>query len=346
MSTLIHASIPEIPTAKESENYRYISLRDYKWKDFEAKSSLGDDSDSQVTQWKWPEVFENDFFTHLAKNTSAKRLVLKFKGQQKYKLSPDILKDGALQVENVQIHVEKNSELDLLYNLSSDIKNSNHQIHCIQIYLEENAKLNYFFLQDLSENSAIAIRHFINVEKNANFHFNIYQAGGDRSQHRVDVKVSSKGSHVDIQAAQRLRHKQQMDLWINTQHLDSDSTSQTTVWNVLEDESVAVFNGNIKISHEGFRTQAFQSNKNLLLSPTAQVHTLPKLEISTDDVKCSHGASVASLDPAQLFYLESRGIRQDQAEKMLIEAYTYPVISKIPDEELRKKYIVSEEDLV
>jgi Fe-S cluster assembly scaffold protein SufB len=105
-------------------------------------------------------------------------------------------------------------------------------------------------------------------------------------------------------------------------------------------------NGNIKISHEGFRTQAFQSNKNLLLSPTAQVHTLPKLEISTDDVKCSHGASVASLDPAQLFYLESRGIRQDQAEKMLIEAYTYPVISKIPDEELRKKYIVSEEDLV
>jgi len=80
------------------------------------------------------------------------------------------------------------------------------------------------------------------------------------------------------------------------------------------------------------------------LSDKAQVHSLPKLEIATDDVKCSHGATIASLDPQQLFYLQSRGITKDQAEKMLIEGFTRPVLEEIPIQRIRELFLGRQEE--
>jgi Fe-S cluster assembly protein SufD len=132
-------------------------------------------------------------------------------------------------------------------------------------------------------------------------------------------------------------------MWIDNQHFGPQTQSDTFVWNVLEDQSVAVFNGNIDIDENGTLTEAYQHNKTLLLSEKARVHTMPKLEISTDDVKCSHGASISTLDQEQLFYLRSRGLPVDVAERIMIHAFSFPVLSELPVRHLREKYLLKED---
>jgi Fe-S cluster assembly protein SufD len=338
-SSNITSSIPPI----SDENYRYISLRDLAWADLPVRTLQGEKKDQiKVMSRLSTSSLKEDFFVQLNQAQAEKVLLINLKGNQKYRLSAELLSESkALQCEHVVIRVEKNAQCELFHDLISPIQNiSAHQNLLVDIELQEGAALNYFLLQDLSPQTFYAIRHLVSLSKDSNCEFRVYHQGAKKGQHRVETLVLGAGAQFNLEAAQKATgENQQMDFWVKTLHSTHDSQSQTTVWNVVDKNSVAVFNGNIEITIEGLRTQAYQSNKNLLLSSTAQVHTLPKLEIATDDVKCSHGASVSSLDPNQIFYLESRGISREQSEKMLIQAYTYPLVSKIPDAEIRKRYL-------
>ena len=99
----------------------------------------------------------------------------------------------------------------------------------------------------------------------------------------------------------------------------------------MADKAKAVFNGLIVITPEGVRTNAYQKNRNMILSPQASVETYPKLEIATDEVKCAHGASVAPVNFDQLYYLQSRGIPAIDAELMIINGFTDPVVQRLPE---------------
>jgi Fe-S cluster assembly protein SufD len=344
MSTLRVAteSSFEIPAARADENYRYVSLRDIEWKNLDAASALG--KPKTGTAVLLPAALKGDYFAEIAAIRSSRILEIELSGQEDFRLSPELIHSAALQVEHIRIRVKAGANVDLLEDLLSEA--GTHQLHLIEVFVEAGAKLRYFFLQDFSLKSAFALRHFFELASDTHVDFCLYHHGGAKGQHRVETVVKGKGSSFKLKAAVRARETQAIDLWVNTTHPTSDSTSETSVWNVVEDSATVVFNGNIKITPEGMRTQAYQSNKNLLLSAKAQVHTLPKLEIATDDVKCSHGASVASLDSNQIFYLESRGINKDAAEKMLIDAYTFPVLSCLRDEELKEKYHATEEELL
>jgi Fe-S cluster assembly protein SufD len=99
----------------------------------------------------------------------------------------------------------------------------------------------------------------------------------------------------------------------------------------------AIFNGKVFVRQDAQKTNAYQSNKNILLSEDATVNTKPQLEIYADDVKCSHGSSTGFLDSEQLFYLRSRGISENIAKALLLDAYAAEVINKIKHESLRAK---------
>lgn len=197
------------------------------------------------------------------------------------------------------------------------------------IKVEEGAEVEYFFLQKQNLSNVFVARHFFDLAKNAKATFRFYHVGSKKGQHRIVSRVEKDAAFV-LEGANRLGNAQHVDVWAESEHVGPTSHSETTVWNVLSDEAVAVFNGMIRIVQNCPQTKAYQSNKTLLLSEKARVHTLPKLEISTDDVKCSHGASVSSLDESQLFYLQSRGISKEQAQKMLVEAFTQPVLQFLP----------------
>lgn len=197
------------------------------------------------------------------------------------------------------------------------------------IKVEEGANVEYYFLQKQNLSNTFIARHFFDLAKNSTATFRFYHVGAKKGQHRIASRVE-KDSSFTLAGANRLSNAQHIDIWAESEHVGANSHSETTVWNVLSDEAVAVFNGMIRIVQNCPQTKAYQSNKTLLLSEKARVYSLPKLEISTDDVKCSHGASISSLDDSQLFYLQSRGINKEQGEKMLIEAFTQPVLQFLP----------------
>jgi len=105
----------------------------------------------------------------------------------------------------------------------------------------------------------------------------------------------------------------------------------------LDDEASGVFNGHILVQRDAQRTNAFQNNKNILLKDTATIDTKPFLEIYADDVKCSHGATIGQLDTEAMFYMRSRGIREDNARMLLMYAFAAEVIDKISIEALRNR---------
>ena len=105
---------------------------------------------------------------------------------------------------------------------------------------------------------------------------------------------------------------------------------------ILDDSSAGIFNGKIFVRPDAQKTNAYQSNKNLLLSDNATVNTKPQLEIFADDVKCSHGCTIGQLDEEALFYLRTRGISKDHAQSMLLSAFAADIVEQIKPEPLRK----------
>jgi len=96
----------------------------------------------------------------------------------------------------------------------------------------------------------------------------------------------------------------------------------------MADKARAQFNGCISITDKGIRTDAYQKSYNMLLSERAEVLSMPKLDIATDEVKCAHGASVSPIDETQVYYLQTKGIDKQTAEHMIIDGFTNPVIEK------------------
>jgi Fe-S cluster assembly protein SufD len=100
-----------------------------------------------------------------------------------------------------------------------------------------------------------------------------------------------------------------------------------------------VFNGKIYVRKDAQKTNAYQSSKNILLSEDATINTKPQLEIYADDVKCSHGTSTGKVDESALFYLKSRGLGDEKARKLLLQAFAQEVIDKIEIEELQERVV-------
>jgi Fe-S cluster assembly protein SufD len=118
-------------------------------------------------------------------------------------------------------------------------------------------------------------------------------------------------------------------------HAAPDCASRQTYKTVLLGRSRGVFQGKILVRQVAQKTDGYQMNQALLLSPEAEIDSKPQLEIYADDVKCSHGATVGELDPEQLFFLRSRGIREAEARAILVEAFLTEAVDAVEDAHVR-----------
>ena len=119
--------------------------------------------------------------------------------------------------------------------------------------------------------------------------------------------------------------------------MQNNCTSNEHYKGILDGKAIAVWNGRIHVHPDAQKTDAIQSNQNLLLSDDAIIHTKPELEIYADDVKCTHGATVEQLDEKAMFYLKTRGLNQNDAKRLLMRAYVGEIIQKISDDNIRKQ---------
>lgn len=149
-------------------------------------------------------------------------------------------------------------------------------------------------------------------------------------QYRIDVLFQSPHAHCRIVGLYHLSSHNTVEIKTYMQHRVPHCTSEQVWRGVLDGHAKAVFEGNIVVHPHAQKTDAQLSNKNLLLSKTAEINTKPILEIEADDVKCTHGATVGCLDEQALFYLRTRGIAETEARQLLIDAFMNEIMEKIP----------------
>lgn len=154
------------------------------------------------------------------------------------------------------------------------------------------------------------------------------------SQVHVTVEQNAPSCRTALYGMAIVLDKQEVDVETHVLHNVGGGYSEQLFKNVLKDESRCSFYGELKVLPDAQKTEAYQTNRNIILSDMARVATRPQLEIYADDVKCSHGATTGQLDEKALFYMRQRGICLQEAQRMLLQAFLEDVLTGIEDESL------------
>jgi Fe-S cluster assembly protein SufD len=179
-----------------------------------------------------------------------------------------------------------------------------------------------------------------NIAADARYESFVLTLGGRLSRHDSFATFAGEGAACGLFGAYLLKGEQESTNATFVDHAVPKCATSEVFKGVVDERAHGVFLGKIGVRPQAQKTDAHQLNKNLLLSPRANVDTKPELEILADDVKCSHGATVGDLDENALFYLAARGIPADEARRMLIEAFAADAIDQIEDDTAMRAHLL------
>tara|TARA_Y100000590_G_C15667078_1_gene994893 strand:- start:455 stop:1795 length:1341 start_codon:yes stop_codon:yes gene_type:complete len=205
-------------------------------------------------------------------------------------------------------------------------------------FLGENSSIFYHKIQQGSNKSFHLSNIDINLDSNAYYESFILTNGDKISQNSFTSNLNGPGSQSFFCGAQLNTNEQHSDIKTLVNHNNSKCKSFQKYYSVADNKSHAVFQGKIFVKKNSQQTNADQLCRGLLLSSNAEITNKPELEILADDVQCTHGASIGDLDDDHLFYLRSRGIKLEDAKKILIESFFQDIVSSISNSELRSRY--------
>jgi Fe-S cluster assembly protein SufD len=163
----------------------------------------------------------------------------------------------------------------------------------------------------------------------------LLNVGARKARFENEVKIEGPGADVKVYSLSVPERNQEFDQRTLQVHAAPNATSDLLFKNALMDKAKTIFSGLIYVEENAQQTDAYQTNRNLLLDPTAEANALPGLEICANDVKCSHGATTGNLDPEEMFYITSRGIRPRTAKQLMVFGFFEEIIREIEHEELR-----------
>jgi Fe-S cluster assembly protein SufD len=233
-----------------------------------------------------------------------------------------------LQNRNLVI-MGKNSHMTLVMCDDSTNQQASFNNSVTEIYLDENAGLEHYKLQNLNNSSTLLNSTWFHQEAGSRLNTFAITLNGGLIRNYCNVKLNGRGADASVNGLYLVDKKQHVDNRVFVEHAMPDCTSNELFKGILDDEATAVFNGHVLVQRDAQRTNAYQQNRNILLTDKATVNTRPFLEIYADDVKCSHGATVGQLDNEALFYLRSRGICLASARLLLMYAFAAEVINKM-----------------
>lgn len=155
----------------------------------------------------------------------------------------------------------------------------------------------------------------------------------------ITVEHNAKGCRTEIYGLGLLHGKQRCDVVTRVLHNVGEGYSSQLIKLVLDDESKASFKGELKIMPDAQHVEAYQTNRNILLSRQADMITEPQLEIYADDVKASHGATTGQIDESAIFYMQQRCVSREVARKLLLCAFFDDVLRTLPDEQMQESLL-------
>ncbi len=206
-----------------------------------------------------------------------------------------------------------------------------------EIFVGENANLDYYTLQNQHNRTANISSVFVQQERDSVVTSHTSSFHGGLIRNNMEFVLNGENTEANVFGMAFLDKKQHVDNFTQIIHKKPNGRSNQVYKNVLDNEATGAFSGLIHVVRDAQNTNAFQQNNNLLLSDTATMQTKPQLIIDADDVKCSHGATVGQIDEEALFYLRARGINEDKARLMMMNAFMHEVVRKISVEALRDR---------
>jgi Fe-S cluster assembly protein SufD len=199
-----------------------------------------------------------------------------------------------------------------------------------EVFVGEAASVGYISLQRWGRHAWQFADQRVRVERDATVRLVAVGLGGRFAKNRIDAVLTGPGASAELKALFFGSAHQFFDFHTLQQHQVGHTTSDLLFKGALRDEARSVYAGLIRIEKDAQRSDAYQANRNLLLSKAAKAHSIPMLEILNNDVRCTHGATVAPVDPEHLFYLQSRGIPGATAERMVVHGFFGEVLDRIP----------------
>jgi len=201
----------------------------------------------------------------------------------------------------------------------------------------ENAYVEHIKIQDESLNSYHVAGIYAQLERSCRFRSHSLALGSKLSRNNIRTKLDGEGVECVLNGLYITKQDQLADHHMIVDHAKPHCDSHEYFNGILDDQSRGVFHGRILVRQEAQKTDAKQTNKNLLLSDEATANTKPQLEIYADDVKCTHGATIGQMDNEAIFYLRARGVPLAVARRMLMHAFAGEIIDRIESEPIREK---------
>ena len=201
----------------------------------------------------------------------------------------------------------------------------------------DEAFVEHIKVQDESEKAFHIASIYANIGRAAHFHSHYLTLGGRISRNNIRTKLDGEGLEAVLNGLYLSDGDQVSDHHMIVDHAKPYCDSHEYFNGILDDRARGVFHGRILVQQIAQKTDAKQTNKNLLLSDDATADTKPQLEIYADDVKCTHGATIGQLDDEAIYYLRTRGVPKPVAQRMLVHAFAGEIIDRIGHDKLREE---------
>jgi Fe-S cluster assembly protein SufD len=241
-----------------------------------------------------------------------------------------------LQPRNLVV-VEENAQVQIIERHQSLTSNPVLTNAVTEVFAEKNAIIDYYKVQNDNQDASLIDSTFVNQKSSTIVSVHTFSFGGKLT--RNHLSFFQNGEHIDsiMKGITIIGDKQHVDHNTLVHHIEPNCESHQDYKGIFNDSSTGVFNGKVLVNKEAQKTNAFQSNNNILTSDKATINTKPQLEIFADDVKCSHGCTIGQLDESALFYMKQRGIPEKEAKALLMYAFSNNVLSSVKIPELKQR---------
>ncbi len=235
----------------------------------------------------------------------------------------------------------KNAEVNIVQVEMSDEHDMQFVNSITEVFLDENSKLEWDSMQKYRGKTIAINPVFIHQKEKSGLYKTVSTLRGHKIRNDIHCKLTGENCNADINGLYITNGNDLIENQVFLDHAVPNCDSNQFFKGILNGKSRGAFTGYVLVRQDSQKTNAFQSNKNIIISDDAVVHTNPFLEIYADDVKCSHGASVGNLDENALFYMRTRGLDEKEAKDILLSAFALEVLNNMKNIDFKK--IISSE---
>ena len=240
----------------------------------------------------------------------------------------------------VFINIDSKSQLELIENHYGNKNSQYTSNNVLEIKINKQSDLKHYRLLEESENSIHTNTTRVYIDEKSKFKSFAFSKGAQMARYDLKVSMPHEHSEIELNGLYYTSGKEHLDNYINLDHIAPHCISRINYKGILDGESHAIFGGTVLVREGAIKTDSLQSDKNLVLSPKAEIDSKPSLFIYVDDILAGHGATAGNIDEKTVYYMRSRGLDLEAASKMLISGFAMEIIDKVNINEL-EAYLIT-----